>query len=864
MRKKDILLLVFVMLAGLLLLFVSRSVSSEKLPTGIDIKNLDLSAATKNMQPGTAVKPGIDFFKLPLYFIVNKGQVHEKAKFYAKASRYTLWLTEAGLVFDRITKQDPVEKKQDSLFTNDQWKMTNDQLPMTKYDRDVSRLLFLGANKHPAMVSLEEAKLKVNYFIGNDKSKWHCDVPTSMAVLYKNLYKNIDLKVYGIEQQIEYDWIVKPGGNPADIRFEYRNVKGTRIDDKGNLVIDTEFGELIHQKPVCYQVIDSKKQAVEVSFEKTDRDRYGFSVGNYDKSYELIIDPMVLTYSTYLGGSDSDVARDIVADNNGNAYVTGYTGSADFPTQGELMLFAGWDDAFVTKIDTTQSGAASLVYSTYLGGSRCDYGIGIDSDDSGNVYVTGYTTSVDFPTKNQYMNDPDNSGSHDVFVSKIDTSQSGEDSLVYSTYLGGSSDEVGWDIAADSSGNVYMTGWTASTDFPIKNQYMDGPKDNDSDAFITKIDTTQSGAASLVYSTYLGGSGSDGGYGIAVDNSGYSYITGYTYSADFPTKNGYMTKSGYSDAFVTKLDTTQSGEASLLYSTYLGGSSYDSGHGIAADSSGNVYVTGETSSSDFPTKKAFKSKIDNQDSDVFCTKIDTNKSGEISLVYSTYLGGGSIWECGYGITADNIGNAYIAGYTMSTDFPTKDEYMTDPGDGFYVSDAFVTKIDTSRSGADSLLYSTYIGGSNDDYGRGIAIDNNNNIYVTGYTRSTDFPTKNPYMSDSGGGFSDAFLTKLIHNIFLNLSATRETESAWIISRQYGKLILVVYNPDNIQVVQYIIYRMDQGGNYSPIAEIPGDLIQQDPFLYYDKYLDKDKTYSYKVLAVDAAGQTIGVSNEKTI
>ncbi len=283
---KRYLVLIFVALMGLYLVFAS----GEKIT---DLKDLDLSVKKQEIKSMGTVKPDLDFGKIPLYFITNKGQVNEKAKFYAKASRYTLWLTKEGLVFESTKKAE-----EGKPGTDDRRRMTDFKRQVKeKVARDVSRLIFLGADKSPEMVPVEEAKLRVNYFIGNDKSKWHCDIPTSMAVLYKNLYKNIDLKVYDLEKQIEYDWIVKSGGDPGDISFEYKNVKGTRIDEEGNLLIETEFGELMHQKPVSYQkrtansadvgaglrACPKERRDVDVTFKKIAANTYGFEVGAYEK-----------------------------------------------------------------------------------------------------------------------------------------------------------------------------------------------------------------------------------------------------------------------------------------------------------------------------------------------------------------------------------------------------------------------------------------------------------------------------------------------------------------------------------------------------------------------------------------------------
>jgi uncharacterized repeat protein (TIGR01451 family) len=735
----------------------------------------------------------VDFGSIPLYFTANRGQVDSRALFYAKASRYTLWLTEEGLVFDSFKSESP-----EAPAIGKEPSLRPEKLEGRKYERDISRLVFLNAAKHPEIVPVDETALKVNYFIGNDPAKWHTAVPTSEAVLYKNIYDRIDLKVYGIESRIEYDWIIRSGGNPRDIRFKYENVKGTRVDEAGNLLVETGFGELMHKKPVAYQEgVDGRpvkgrafaaeaaplteagataalvgpsenatRTSVESAFKNIGENSYGFEVGAYNTGRELVIDPVVLAYSTYLGGSGADEGRGIAVDSRGNAYVTGYTASTNFPTLNQYQTDQADVDVFVTEIDTSQSGNASLVYSTYLGGNSYDYGYGIAVDGSSNAYVTGYTNSTNFPTLNQYQTDQTYS---DVFVTKLDTTQSGNASLVYSTYLGGNSHDFGFGIAVDGSGDAYVTGQTYSTDFPILNQYQ--TDQTSADVFVTKIDTTQSGNASLVYSTYLGGNSEyEYGYGIAADNSGNAYLTGATVSTNFPTLNQYQTDQTSWDVFVTKLDTTQSGNASLVYSTYLGGNQNEQGYGIAVDNSGKAYVTGWTDSLNFPILNQYQSRQTYYDA--FVTKLDTTQSGNASLVYSTYLGGNNN-DIGRGIAVDGSGNAYITGYTLSTNFPILKQYQTDQTSW----DMFVTKLDTTQSGNAGLVYSTYLGGSgqdgyyySNDYA-GIAVDGRGNAYVTGYTDSTDFPTLNQYQMDQGG--RDVYITKIRASADISVTKTSD-------------------------------------------------------------------------------------------
>ncbi len=737
---------------GLLVLFTS-GLGLKK----VGIKNPDLRSKPMVIKAGDTVaggdtvkglKAGVDFGKIPLYFISNQGQVNEKARFYAKASKYTLWLTKEGLVFDGV--------KRDEVGTGPGHPLTRTP-GSPKVERDISRFIFLDANKNPEMVPIKEATLRVNYFIGNDTSKWHGGIPTSMAVLYKNLYDNINLKVYGLEKQIEYDWIVKPGGNPENIRFQYQNVKGSRINDEGNLLIETDFGVLVHKKPVSYQWLktqkhkgaEAKREMVKAGFIKIGENTYGFDVGPYDSNRELIIDPVVLAYSTYLGGGSNDWGYEIAVDCNGFVYVVGVTSSSDFPTlnqyQGNLVYY----DAFVAKLDTTRAGVSSLLYSTYLGGGGFDKGMGIAVDDNGHAYVAGETWSWNFPTLNRFQG---NQGTEDGFVTRLDTNRSGVSSMIYSTYLGGSGMEIGGKIAVDGNGTVCVTGWTTSSNFPTLNQYQG--YQGGYDGYAAMLDTNRAGVSSLIYSTYLGGSGSEHGKGIAVDGNRNVYVAGWTDSSNFPTLNQYQGDQGDWDVFAVRLDANQVGASSLLYSTYLGGDARDLAHDIQVIGNGNAYITGYTRSSNFPTLNRYQGYQGSDD--VFIAGLDMNQVGASSLIYSTYLGGGGN-DYGQGIALDGKGHVYVAGQTDSSNFPVLEQYQ-----GYQGSvDAFLTKLDMTRSGVPALLYSTYLGGGGNDYILDIGLDGKDNVCVIGYTFSSNFPTLNSYQEYQGG--IDVFVAKLISN-----------------------------------------------------------------------------------------------------
>ncbi len=746
MKMKSLIVLSFVVLSGMIFF----SVSSAKMA---DIKYSRLKAQTFDVKSSSLnfAKKYPDFGNIPLYFIPNKGQMDEKARFYAKTSRYTLWMTKEGLVFDSMKSTGAIEVNEDTGNDHSKFKIQNSKL----INRDVSRLVFLDANNNPEMVPIEKTPHKVNYIKGKDRSKWLTGIQTSKAVLYKNVYKNIDLKVYGIEKQIEYDWIVKPGGDPQNIRIQYRNVKGTRIDERGNLLIETQLGELIHKRPVSFQDICLEHGAwsmepkskgerrvdvnVNVEFKKIGENTYGFDVGEYDKSRELIIDPVVMAYSTFLGGSGDEYGYALAVDSSGSAYVTGETYSTDFPVDDAYQnSFGGGNyDAFVTKFSASGS---SLVYSTYLGGSDNEAGEGIQVNSSGKAYVTGYTHSTDFPTQSAFQN-THGGGDKDAFVTILSSSGS---SLTFSTYLGGSSTDIGYALALGSSDNIYVTGKTASTDFPTQNAYTATYRGGDYDAFVTKFSVSGS---SLVYSTFLGGNGRDEGYGIVESSSGNAYVVGRTNGSNFPMQNAFQNTHGGGDydAFVTKFS---SSGTSLIYSTFLGGNLNDSGWGIAVDSSGNAYAAGDTYSSDFPTQDAYQGTHAGGGKDAFVTKFSTTGT---TLDYSTFLGGIEVDAAAH-VVVNSIGNAYVTGLTQSSDFPVKRAYQSAYSGNF---DVFVSMFSTTGS---SLNFSTFLGGGDEETGRAIAIDSTGNIYVAGFTESFDFPTVNAYQNTLKGDL-DAFVCK---------------------------------------------------------------------------------------------------------
>ena len=702
------------------------------------------------------------YAQLPLHFEVNRGQAHEDVRFLARGSGYSLYLTPREAVFV-LVKPNP-DKKRDWHGKRD-WRSQHER---PKMQGVMLRMAIVAAHPAPLVSGLEELPGRANYFIGNDPAQWRTNVPTYAKVHYREVYPGIDLVYYGNQRQLEYDFIVAPGADPQSIVLDFQGADRVEVNAKGELVLHTAVGSIRQQKPIIYQEIDGVRREIAGGYVLQGTNQVGFQVPAHDRSRPLVIDP-VLAYSTYLGGSVEETGVDIAVDADGNAYVTGNVSSFNFPTTaGAFQTTCAADPRFchdvaVTKLNPTGS---ALVYSTYLGGSDLESGTGIAVDATGSAYVTGQTWSTNFPTTAGAFQTT-YGGNVDGFVTKLDAAGS---ALVYSTYLGSSGGDTNIGIAVDTAGNAYVSGFTDSTSFPttggaFQTTYGGGSKDS----YVTKLNPAGS---ALVYSTYLGGNGLENPAGVAVDADGNAYVSGYTDSTNFPTTAGAfqpLFAGGIWDAFVAKLDPTGS---ALVYSTYLGGDSRDFLAGFSVDADGNVYVTGQTFSTNFPiTAGAFQTTFGGGEFDAFVTKLNPTGS---ALVYSTFLGG-SADDLGRGIAVDAAGNAYVSGATNSINFPTiAGAFQTTYGGGEF--DAFVTKLNPTGS---ALVYSTFIGGSEQDGGFGIAVDTAGSAYVTGRTYSTDFPTTTGAFQPTFGGNGDAFVAKIIDDTSPppTTTTTRSEESA---------------------------------------------------------------------------------------
>jgi hypothetical protein len=685
--------------------------------------------------------------KLPLSFEVNQGQTDRRVRFLSRGHGYTLFLTPTEAVV-ALSKSPPLAEPSGPSRAH--------FFEREKTITTALRIKLVGSNPHARLAGMEELPGKSNYFIGNNPNKWRTNVPNYGRVKVYDDYPGVDLMYYGNQRQLEEDFVVAPGADPRAITMEITGAERVSIDAQGELVLASAAGEVRWRKPLMYQEVAGERREIAGGYTLERTNRVGFRVASYDANRPLIVDP-VLVYSTYLGGSGRDEISGIAVDASGSAYVTGLTDSANFPTTSGAFqtTFAGSGsfaflccDAYVSKLNPSGSG---LIYSTYLGGSGPDSGQGIAVDTSGNAYVAGHTESTDFPTTSgAFQRTFGGSGFYagaifgDGFVTKLNPTGSG---LVYSTYLGGNGFDEAQGIAIDPSGNAYIVGGTRSTNFPTS-AALQSTLTGYVSAFITKLNASGSG---LLYSTYFNGNSSYA-TGIAADASGNAYVAGTAEcSGSLPiTAGAYQTTcgGGGDDIFVAKLDPT----GGLLYSTYLGGSSNDEQGTIAVDSSGNAYVTGRTASTDFPvTAGAFQTGYGGS-TDTFVSKL--NASGN-ALVYSTYIGG-SGGDFGLAIALDASGEAYVAGQTGSTNFPTANPVQPVSGGP---SDGFLTKLNAAGS---AMLYSTYLGGGgNNDGALGVAVDASGNAYVAGLTNSMNFPmTAGTLQASFGGGQSDGFVAKI--------------------------------------------------------------------------------------------------------
>jgi YD repeat-containing protein len=713
-------------------------------------------------------------------FEQNCGQTDARVRYFAHGRGYGIFLTQDEAVF-ALRGGSSLQEELRSWRGRDRRGRGRAPVPMPAIESSVRvlRMQLVGANRGSGMSGEGRLRGRVSYFVGRDPKAWRRNLPTFGRVRRQGVYRGVDLVYYGNQQRMEYDFVVSPFADPGAIRFKFTGASRPRVNAAGDLVLGVGGRDLVQRAPAVYQTIRGRRVSVAGKFLLLGKDSsdVGFKIARYDRSLPLVIDP-VLIYSSLIGtaGSTTGTAIAVGSGSGGSAvYVTGSTSSADFPVAGTASTYAGGTDAFVSEFDMTQSGAASLVYSTFIGGSAADQGAGIAVDSSGTIYVAGTTLSQDFPT----FPSPSVGGTMQPLFGLPGTQQaflvcmSSGGGLVYSTFLVGQNGTSPYTsnaaaVACDNSGNAFVTGTTtAPASLPDWSGFrttasLTGSQAQTCQAFVMEVGNV-SGAATLQFSTLLGGAASNSatyGNGIAVApiNGGNEqiYVTGATSADDFPAAGGSGTApsadgqpvglGGMTTAFVARLDPTVSGNP-LVYSAYLGRQEQCYGVSIAADTAGNAYIAGysdpEGNSPQYPLKYAFQS-VPQCGECAVVTRLDTTKSGAASLVYSTYLGGQAGFTDGMGIATDGAGKAYVAGLTglaRADGFPVTTAAYQNSYNGILAG--FISIIDTNDTsgvGGTSLVYSTYLSGSTCDACTGIAVDGQGLVYVTGMAGSSDFPT----------------------------------------------------------------------------------------------------------------------------
>jgi hypothetical protein len=771
-----------------------RRFSFMTLVFGIMLATLAVAQSVPSQPTPSRSQIARNYQALPLSFESNQGQAGPRIKFLSRGAGYAIFFSKQGavLALSKKTPQYMPPRKLSALHS---------EHPEHKgFKTDFIRMQLVDVSKNLTPSGERHLPGTVNYFTGNDSTKWHSKVDTFQRVKYTGAYPGVDLVYYGNQQHLEFDFEVAPGADPGLIRLHFAGARKLKLDHEGNLTIVATNGEIMFHAPAIYQIVDGNtKQQIRGTFQLASADTVGFQLGTYNHQKPLVIDP-ILAYSTYMG--QADVAAAIAVDSAGYAYITGYVDALGLPTtsgtfqQAPVSKPSDMYSAFITKFNST---GTELVYSTYVSGSNSDEANSIAIDSQGNAYIAGQTNSLDFPTTTGAFQSTNITGSQTTgFITKLNNTGT---AIMYSTYLGGNVSNNSTSntiqgspiaIAVDTLGNAYVTGTTSASNFPTTpGAFQTISKATNATylaGFLTKINPA---GTALVYSTYLSGSKDVYPTGIAIDAQGSAYVAGATYSVDFPTTSGAFQLSNKSIAetgFLTKMSTNGT---NLVYSTYLGGTNQDYASAISVDSFGNAYLTGSASSFDFPTTPgAFQSVLAADSGNAFVTKV--NATGT-ALIYSTFLGGttqGTVdridygaEDSGVGIAVDSIGNAVVVGTSESIDFPTTPgafqtqnlSWLNSGNDG-----SFLTKLNSTGT---QLLYSTYFGGSGDLSGQecdcinGIALDSSDNAYVAGRTVSTDFPITPGAYQSTPPTFSGAFVTKFNASEMTLLPITTTTVTA---------------------------------------------------------------------------------------
>ncbi len=748
-----------------------------------------------------------NFFKNRYIFTANLGQLeNEEVIFYAQNN--AMWFTADGVWFELREYTD--SKGQGSEFRSQGEVRVTPQnyqnpSPIHKYKRVILKQEFIGANQVQP-VGRERLSWNSNFFYGNDSSKWCTNVPNYAEVWYENLYDGIDLRYYSTRNGLKYDFIVHPGAEIKDIKLKYNGAEELKIDKYGDLKIITPIGDLTDSNLICYQNYNDNQYQVDGKFKLFNNYEYKFELtSKYDPNEILVIDPglnVTLKYSTLIGGIENDHPHNVITDRDGNAVITGDTYSNNFPSTTRVFdnTYNNDRDIFICKLNAHGS---ELIFSTFIGGNGSESAV-CTLDDSGNLYLAGGTSSIDFPiTIGAY--DQGLNGTADGFLMKLNNTGS---SLMYSTYIGGINvDACRGNIILDKNNNAIVLGYTYSYDFPTTKGANDTIYNGNGDVVIFKFDFNSS---KLIFSTFLGGNNLEDQPSMAVDGQEYIYVSGYTQSLDFPTTPGaYDRTNNITDIFISKLNQNCS---KIVYSTFIGGTlSADYNWDITVDNFGNAVITGHTYSYDFPTTPGAYDTSFNYGYDCFILKLNHNGT---KLVFSTFIGGSTGCESGRGIAIDTNGNIYVTGWSWSSDFPTtSNAYDRTYNSGSTYGDAFLLQLNQNGS---KLKYSTYFGGTGGEFPDDLTLDSFGNVYITGYTRSEDFPQTNRTYTTGYQSYDDFYIAKFSFYQYLNvtlISLLNNTIPTEQIYSRYGPYTFKVNISDTLSLSdpKKVRLNLDPGG-----------------------------------------------------
>ncbi|HNX50554.1 MAG TPA: SBBP repeat-containing protein [Thermoanaerobaculaceae bacterium] len=668
-----------------------------------------------------------------LPFVSNSGQITGEVAFYAQTFAGRVLVTRKGEVVYVLPRSE-------SDGPNSLTRSGYDPSPAPCQGVALVER-FLGASDSEPKGE-EPSSALVTVFKGTDPAKWRSKQPTFWTVSLGEVWPGIEVKLHARGEDVEKVFLLASGTDPKAIRIELQGAERVALTDAGALAVRTERGEVRFSSPLAFQETPSGRRDVEVAWRVLGAHSYGFVVRGHDPRWPLVIDPVLA--STFLGGGSFDRALALATDGSGNVLVAGRTLSLDFPTTaGAFDTSFDGGDAFVSRFDPALT---TLQASTVVGGNGYDYAQSLAIDSSGAVVVTGFTDSTDYPTTSGALNRTFSGASgYDVFVVRLN---GGLDSLLGSTYFGGTGNDAAMALALDASGDVVVAGYSGSSNFPTTVGAFDTSFNGIEDVFVARMN---SGLTTLQASTLVGGSERDWAFSLAVDVSGAIILTGFTESSNFPATMGAFdtTHNGSSDVFVVRLDSSLK---NLQASTFLGGNGYDAAQGLALDLSGNVLLAGSTASPNFPrTVGAFDPSFEGGD-DAFVARLDPTLA---DLQAATILGGKSGDDYARAVTVDGSGAILVTGDTDSSDFPTTTAAFDTTFNG--ARDVFVSRLDSTLT---SLLASTFLGGTGTEFALDMLLDGSGSVIVTGHTDSSDFPSTAETFDRSHNGGFDAYLASL--------------------------------------------------------------------------------------------------------